>query len=432
MPAGRVTVAAGATVSEGVDAMLKVLDAVRYGGATTRPEITRVSGLGRNVVAQRVAQLLDIGLLTDGAFAPSTGGRAARALHFRADAGYLLVAELGATGLGVAMADLAGRPTLLREEPADITDGPDRILGRVAELFTELRAERPDAEIWGIGLGLPGPVEFATGRPVAPPIMPGWDGFDVRRYFAERFNVPVWVDNEVNVMALGELRGGLAQGHRDVIYVKIGSGIGAGLISQGSLHRGAQGGAGDIGHTAVSEDSSVICRCGNIGCLEALAGGAALAREGQAAAENGSSPYLARLVANGGTVTAQGIAEAASHGDATAVQMLRRSAHLVGETLARMVNFFNPSLILIGGGVAEAGDRYLAEIRRSVFERSLPLATRALQIVRSPLGDQAGLRGAAFMVIDELLSADRFGAWIGAGSPAGRPELASRSEPRGA
>src|SRR6266508_9793 len=432
MPTSRVSVAQSATLSEGVDAMLAVLDAVRYGGATTRPEIARASGLGRNVVAQRVAQLVDIGLLTNGALAPSTGGRAARELYFRADGGFLLVAELGATSLGVAMADLAGGLSLLREEPADIADGPDRILGRVTELFGEVLAERPGTEVWGIGIGLPGPVEFATGRPVAPPIMPGWDGFDVRRYFAERFDVPVWVDNEVNAMALGELRGGLAQRHRDVIYVKIGSGIGAGLISQGRLHRGAQGCAGDIGHTAVSEDSSVICRCGNVGCLEALAGGAALARDGAIAAKNGSSPYLARLVANGGTVTAQAIAEAASHGDATAVQMLRRSAHLVGETLASMVNFFNPSLILIGGGVAEAGDMYLAEIRRSVFERSLPLATRALQIVRSPLGDQAGLRGAAFMVIDELLSADRFGAWIGAGSPAGRPELASRSEPRGA
>jgi glucokinase-like ROK family protein len=407
-----------------LEAAVTVLDLVRDGRARTRPELVRASGLGRNVVAQRVAQLQDSGLLEEGELARSTGGRAPRELRFRADAGRVLVAELGATSTAVAMSDLAGRLTGQREEPSDVTEGPEKVLARVEVLLREVLAEQEQpGEVWGVGVGLPGPVEFATGRPIAPPIMPGWDGFDVRGYFAERFRAPVWVDNDVNVMVLGELRGGLAQGQRDVVYVKVGSGIGAGLVSSGRLHRGAQGCAGDIGHIAVLADSDVVCRCGKVGCLEALAGGAALARDATVAAENGRSAFLAAALGRNGALTASDVALAASHGDPVGVQLLVRSATLVGEALAQVVNFFNPSLLLIGGGVAASGDLYLAEIRQAVLRRSLPLATRSLQVVRSPLGDRAGLRGSAFLVIDELLSRELLATWLPEGSPAGRTLL---------
>jgi glucokinase-like ROK family protein len=296
------------------------------------------------------------------------------------------------------------------------------VLGRVDDLFTQLLAV-DSFEVWGVGIGLPGPVEFRTGQPVAPPIMPGWDGFDVRSYFTKRYDAPVWVDNEVNTMALGELRSGLAVGTRDMIYVKIGTGIGAGLVSGGRLHRGTQGCAGDIGHIAVGHDEGVICRCGQRGCLEAVAGGAALARDGSAAAASGRSRFLAELAADGRELTAEDVARAARHGDPVSVELITRSARLVGETLSGMVNFFNPSLILLGGGVSAVGDLYLATVRQVILRRSLPLATRALRIERSPLSDQVGLLGAAFMVVDELLSRERLGRWIDRGTPAGQPEL---------
>jgi predicted NBD/HSP70 family sugar kinase len=177
--------------------------------------------------------------------------------------------------------------------------------------------------------------------------MPRWDGYPVRDRFAARYDVPV--DNEVNVMALGELRGGLAQGEHDLVYVKIGTGIGAGLISGGRLHRGAQGCAGDVGHVAVVDDASVICRCGNMGCLEALA------RDGAAAAAERRSRYLADLLATGAQIDARDVARAADHGDPASVELLTRSGRLMGKMLATLVNFYNPSLILIGGGVAGAG-----------------------------------------------------------------------------
>jgi glucokinase-like ROK family protein len=376
------------------------------------------------VVTQRVAQLLGAGLLEDGALGQSTGGRAPRELRFRSDAGHVLVAELGATSISVALSDLSGHLCSQVTEPSDVTDGPELILGRVVELFDDLLREH-DIAVWGVGIGLPGPVEFTTGIPVAPPIMPGWDGFDVRGYFSGRFNCPTWVDNDVNVMALGELRDGLARGHDDVFYVKVGSGIGAGLVSRGSLHRGAQGCAGDIGHIATMAGPEIVCRCGKTGCLEALAGGAALAREGRLAAARGTSPYLARLADRTQPITSADVGRAALYGDPTCVHLVTQSARLVGETLSQLVNFFNPSLILLGGGVTEVGDLYLATVRQEIFSRSLPLATRSLLIERSPVGNRAGLKGAAFMVIDELLSRQRLGRWIDRGTPAGHPALSA-------
>ncbi|WP_207210591.1 ROK family protein [Nocardioides zhouii] len=320
------------------------------------------------------------------------------------------MADVGATSIEVALSDLAGNLSHTHDEIADVTVGPTEVLSRVAALFDELIAALPDGtRVWGVGLGLPGPVEFETGRPVAPPIMPGWDGYGVREFMAARFGVPVWIDNDVNLMALGELRGGLAAGHRDVVLVKVGTGIGAGLVSHGLLHRGAQGCAGDIGHTAV-RGSTALCRCGQHGCLEALAGGAALARDGLAMAIAGTSPALARAHAEGHEISAETVIRAAHHGDVSSRALVIDSARLLGEALARVVNFFNPSLVVIGGGVAAAGDLYLAELRQSVIGRSLPLATRTLDIILSPLADRAGLRGAAFMVVDELLSPARLSA----------------------
>lgn len=403
---------------EHLEGLVAVLAAVRSGQARTRPEVARISGLGRNVVAQRVLQLLEVGLLVEGAKAPSTGGRSARELRFEANAGSVLVADLGATSIGVGVADLAGKILVHRREAAAINDGPVEILRRVEELFRELLPQSPTTDLWGVGVGLPGPVEFRTGRPVSPPIMPGWDGFDVRGYFEERFQVPTWVDNDVNLMALGELRAGLGRAERDLVFVKVGTGIGAGLVSGGRLHRGAEGCAGDIGHIAALQDTLEVCRCGRLGCLEALAGGAALARDGALAAAAGRSPFLHRLAKDGHKITSDDVCDAAQHGDPVALELLTRSAELVGESLARIVNFFNPALLVLGGSVVQSGDAYLSTVRQVVFKRSLPLSTRSLRLTVSPLGEQVGLKGAAYLVVDELLDRERLGSWVEFGSPA--------------
>jgi glucokinase-like ROK family protein len=413
------------TTSDQLDALVQVFELIRTGVARTRPTLGAHSGLGRSIVTQRVASLMQLGLVEEGQLGPSTGGRAPRELRVVADAGHLLVVALGARGLAVGVADLSGSLLTFHDEASDIADGPELVLGRVEALLDEMVSKRGRnaPPIWGVGIGVPGPVEFATGHPVAPPIMPGWDGYPIRERLAKRYNAPVWVDNDVNLMALGELRTGLAQGETDVVFVKVGTGVGAGLISEGKLHRGADGAAGDIGHVAVTDDPSVVCRCGNIGCLEAIAGGAALARQGEIAAREGRSAFLEQRLARKASLDVSDITDAAERGDSVAVSLLMQSGQHVGQVLAWIVNFYNPSLILIGGGVAGVGDLLLASIRQTIYRRSLPLATRNLRVVRSAIHRNIGLGGAAAVVIDELFAPACLARWIDRGSPAGAPEI---------
>jgi glucokinase-like ROK family protein len=400
------------------DGLVAVLDHVRAHGASSRAELAAATGLGRSVLTQRVDALLDYGLLAEDRVGASTGGRAPRLVRFRADAAHLLVADLGATSTDVALADLGGEIVVHKQEPSDIAAGPEVVLGRVEALFDECVAEAGAGSLWGIGIGVPGPVEFETGRPSSPPIMPGWDGYRVRERFAER-GVPVWVDNDVNVMALGELTAGVGRGVDDFVFVKIGTGIGAGIVVDGRIHRGAKGSAGDVGHIDVqAAGRDVVCRCGMSGCLEALAGGAALARDAEAAARGGRSELLRGMLEEKGFLEAADVALASKHGDPASVELITDAGRLVGQMLAGIVNFFNPSLLVIGGGVAGAGDLLLATIRQSIYRRSLPLATRDLVVRRSALDGRAGVIGAATMVANELFARDELARWLPAGSPA--------------
>ena len=403
-----------------------VLDVLRRRGSATRPLIGQETGLSRAVVTQRLADLHATGVVVAAGSEASTGGRPPRQVRFNARLGHLLVADLGATSLDVALADLLGRVLLHRSEPADVAAGPEPILERVEALFAELLAEAGDVPglLWGMGIGVPGPVEFSSGRPVAPPIMPGWDNYPVRERLSARFGAPVWVDNDVNVMALGERAEGTARGYEDFVFIKVGSGIGAGIISHGRLQRGAQGSAGDVGHIQVVSDTAVTCRCGKDGCLEAVAGGAAIGRAAERTAHAGDSPMLADVLERCGAISACDVANAALLGDRASTQLLQQAGRHIGQMLATVVNIVNPSLIVIGGGVAAAGDVFMASIREVVYGRSLPLATRHLQIRQSDLGGRAGVVGLAAMVHDELFAPERVAAWVASGLPAGRPELA--------
>jgi glucokinase-like ROK family protein len=413
-------------VPETLDALVTVLDEIRLGTSRSRSELVARTGLGRAVVTQRVAELIERGLVLEGAPGISSGGRPPRQLTFHASAGHVLVADLGATSIDVAVTSLDGAILAHRDEPADIAAGPESCLTRVDELWAELLSSTRNlpGRLWGIGVGVPGPVEFRSGRPISPPIMPGWDDYPIRERFSARYEAPVWVDNDVNLLAMGEWRSGVAVGHDNVVVVKIGTGIGAGIISDGRLHRGAQGSAGDVGHIQVTDEPGVACRCGNSGCLEALAGGAALARDGETAARTGQSERLRKALDLHGVVTAADVARAASFGDPVALALVQEAGRRVGQMLASVVNFFNPSLVVIGGGVAQSGDGLLAAVRETVYRRSLPLATRELLIQRSSLGGLAGVIGASATVVDQLFARENIGTWLAAGSSAGMPEVA--------
>lgn len=393
-----------------------VMNSIRRAGATTRPEVSRITGLSRTLVSKHVAIGQALGLLEEGKLGLSTGGRAPRLLDFKKNIGVILVAELGATGMSVARSDLQGNIDEIVDVDFDIAEGPESVLARVEEVFDVIMAKEK-VNLWAIGIGLPGPVEFATGIPMSPPIMPGWDQYPVRQRFMEKYKVPLWVDNDVNVMALGELSKNNDKRHTELIFIKMGSGIGAGIVIHGLLHRGAQGCAGDIGHIAISDPLKTICRCGNVGCLEAVAGGAALARDALAIAPTGKSKFLAERLQKNGSLSARDVVDGATHGDNWCVEAITNAGRQVGSILATLVNFFNPSLVVVGGGVSTAKDLLLASIRETVYRRSLPLATRDLEIRLADLDDRIGLQGAAEMVLAELFKPEIFRQWIEVGYP---------------
>jgi glucokinase-like ROK family protein len=415
----------GKARGQGVTLQESLLDLIRARGTATRAELVDETGWGRTVLTQRLTELMDIGLVSDAGTGRSTGGRAPREVRFRGEAAAVVGINLGATSIDIAVTDLAGEPLATYEEAWDIAQGPETTLDRVETLIEQIVADSPVSQdgIVGLGVGLPGPVEFAIGRAISPPIMPGWNNYPVRDRLASRFGVDVVVDNEVNTMALGEHWAGLARGVDNFVFVKVGTGVGAGIFSNGTLHRGADGAAGDIGHIAVEGGSTVLCRCGRYGCLEAYAGGAALARQAQEAATSGTSKYLAELLkTSGGPLTAADISSGASAGDPECLRLLREAAWRLGQAMSACVNFFNPSLLVFGGGVSRAGDLLLPGIRQAVLELSLPLATRNLRIDITRLGDTAGTIGAAFAVINQLLRSDRF-EWWAERNQAGTPHL---------
>lgn len=398
------------------DDLVGVLHAVRTRADVSQPELVRLCSSSRSIVAARVAELRTLGLLDDAGLGPSTGGRAPRRLRLRAEAGLVVGVDLGASGARLAVADLAGRILDESSIATDVADGPDVVLGRI-EAAAESLLDGHDAPRWGLGIGLPGPVDVSAGLPVAPPIMPGWDRHPVRAQLAARLGMPVWVDNDVNLLALGELRAGPGVDGQDLICVKVGTGIGAGLVSDGRVHRGANGAAGDIGHIAVT-DAAVVCRCGNTGCLEAVAGGAALVRDAGELARTGRSAPLAARLADRGALSVADVSDAAEHGDPAARRLLAEAGRTIGATLATLVSFYNPARVVLHGRVVTAGDHVLAAVREVVYRRSLPLATRTLRIEPSALGAHGGLVGAVHLALDGAFSAEELGRRFDAAVPA--------------
>jgi glucokinase-like ROK family protein len=398
------------------ESLARVIQVVRRKKVTSRPEVARITGFSRTLVSKYIDSTIELNLLEEGTLGVSTGGRAPRLLKFNADAGAILIAELGASGMSIALSDLSGKLSEIVEIEGDIGQGPEKVLLKIENAFEKIIAKTKQ-EIWGIGIGLPGPVEFAAGVPMSPPIMPGWDRYPVRERFSKKFNAPVWVDNDVNLMALGEVAKNQEKKYNELIYIKIGSGIGAGILTHGRLHRGAQGCAGDIGHIAVAGVTDTVCRCGNVGCLEAIAGGIAIARDALVAAENGDSKYLRDCLKANKKIEASDVIAGAKSGDKWCVDSINAAGQQVGKILATLVNFHNPSLIVVGGGISNAGDPLLASIRETVFKRSLPLATRDLEIRIGADSDPTGLIGAAEMVISELFSPTILKQWVQDGIP---------------
>jgi glucokinase-like ROK family protein len=357
--------------------------------------------LPRAKLAGELTRLVDIGLVEIGGPAASRGGRRSTLVHLADDLRFV-AADVGATSVNVAVTD--GRCEVLanQSEDCEVRLGPTPVLGRVVDLANRVLDKAP-GRLMGAGIGLPGPVSFRDGMPVAPPIMPGWDRYPVRDELAGKWGCPVTVDNDVNVMALGERHAGVARSLDDLIFVKVGTGIGCGIVLGGRVYRGVAGTAGDIGHIRL-DDYGPACACGEVGCLEAYFGGAALSRDALTLARSGRSAMLAETLTDHGKLTALDVGDAAAAGDFAAANLVREGGRRLGHVVASLVSFLNPGMVVIGGGVSRLGHPLLAEVRSSVYRRSLPLATGNLPIVLSELGDLAGVTGAAWSATDRAFT----------------------------
>jgi predicted NBD/HSP70 family sugar kinase len=375
----------------------EILTLFREHGELSRIDVIETSGLSRSTVNHRLGALHDAGLISAIEGGESTGGRPSSRFVLNRDRAVIATADIGATGLVVAVCDLVGDPLRHTRVTVNVWDGPERVLGEVDAALAELLIDpvtRAPAEVWGVGIAVPGPVEFAAGRVVNPPIMTGWDGFDIAGWFSS-YGVPVIVENDANSRAVAEAR---PHHHDNLISLKVGTGIGSGLVFNGATIRGAVGAAGDIGHTrAVTgtvDADPLPCRCGNSGCVEAYASGWALVRD--LSVEDPSIKHVADVTAR------------VLRGDMRATQAVRQAGRVLGEAVADLVNILNPRTIVVSGQLGDCGEVLMSGLRERVYLRTHPLATRHLSIHTSDLGELAGVIGLALTTADQVFSRERF------------------------
>jgi predicted NBD/HSP70 family sugar kinase len=397
-----------------------ILEAVLWAGVPSRHELLLSTGFTKTKLNEAIANLIASGWLEEGELQDSRGGRPPLGLRLAASLGYVIGVDLGATGVDVILSDLALEAIEVRHADTDVRHGPGTVMPVISRLIAELLEThhlKPN-QVLSLGFGIPSPIEFETGVLINPILMAGWEGFSLRDYFASSLDVPVAVDNDANVMALGELwhtRTNASNPDRreNFLIIKLGTGIGAGIVARGEIYRGADGAAGDIGHNCV-DPHGPRCVCGNFGCLEVWAGANSIIQSATDAGRNAQSPAIAVLLEKNGLlrkpyllekpgISIEDVARAAREGDHASNEIIQDAGSRVGQVLAGMVNFFNPARILIGGRVARIGPLMLSSIRQSVYARSLPLSTRALRIDYTRLGDESGMRGACALALLEAI-----------------------------
>jgi predicted NBD/HSP70 family sugar kinase len=370
----------------------RVLEAMRELGVASRAAIARHTGLSRSTVSSLVAELQDAGLVVDReASEPqekAKGGRPPLLIALDRSAGVAVGIDFGKRHLAVAAADLSH--TILAEsrrempEDYDAQSGLDGATALVDEVLESAGVERES--VIGVGLGLPGPISLATGTVGSSAILPGWVGVQVAEQMSERLGLAVLVDNDANLGALSELHWGAGRGSSNLAYLKVSTGIGAGLVIDGRLFRGSGGTAGEIGHTMIDE-TGPICRCGSRGCLETLAAGPAIVEV--------LRPSL------GDHFSAEQMLEQAARGDAGCRRAIGDAGRYIGSALADLCNLVNPQRIVVGGSIGTSGDVLLDPMREALRHRAIPSAGEDVEIVPSALGDRAELLGTVALVLYE-------------------------------
>jgi glucokinase-like ROK family protein len=381
-----------------------ILDLVRFTpGGISRVEISRRMDLSRAAVTAIVNDLLATGIIHEAENQTIRRGRPPIVLEINPTRGYVIGIDFGATHLNLLAADISARILEEIEIEIDIQDGPEACLAeantRVHELLAKTGLDLKD--VLTIGVGVPGPILSEAGMVIAPPIMPGWDHYPIRDTLQNLWGCPVSVNNDAELGVLGEWASGAGRGERNLVYIKVGTGIGAGLLMDGQIFRGVTGSAGEIGHLNIDENGP-MCTCGNQGCLEAFSGGRAIAQQARQAVLEGQRTQLASILPVE-RITAREVAAAARRGDLLAQQILSRAGLHIGIAIAGLVNMFNPGMVIIGGGVAQTGDILLEPMRQTVQRRSLPAAARIVRITTAMLGRRSSSMGAVIQALSIAL-----------------------------
>ena len=377
-----------------------VMDLIRFSpGGISRAEIARRLDLTRAAVTAIANDLLSTGTIRESESIVSHSGRPPVVLEIDPTRGYVVGIDLGASHIGLLITDMAAHILDEIEVPIDIQDGPAICLDQADRLLQELlaRTNHNLDDILAIGLGVPGPIVSEAGMVLAPPIMPGWDQFPIRDTLEKKWGRSVSLSNDAELGALGEWAAGAGRGETNLAYIKVGIGIGCGLLLDGKIYHGITGSAGEIGHLTIDENGP-LCACGNHGCLEAFAGGRAIAQQAMDAVKKGQRTRLGSFQTDG-TITAQQVATAARQGDLVAQQILGQAGAHIGIAIAGLVNMFNPGMVIIGGGVSQMGDIILEPIRQVVNRRSLPAATRVVRITTAMLGRRSSSIGAVVQAL---------------------------------
>ncbi|MCK8676135.1 ROK family transcriptional regulator [Streptomyces lichenis] len=381
----------------------RVVRAVRMAGSLTQAEIARTTGLSAATVSNIVRELKDGGTVE--VTPTSAGGRRARSVSLSGDAGVVIGVDFGHTHLRVAVGNLAHQVLAEEAEPLDVDasseEGFDRAEALVKRLI-QTTGISPD-KVVGVGLGVPGPIDVSSGTLGSTSILPGWTGINPSQELGRRLGVPVYVDNDANLGALGELVWGGGRGVRDLAYIKVASGVGAGLVIDGQIYRGPGGTAGEIGHITLDE-SGPVCRCGNRGCLETFT----------------AARYVLPLLhsSHGTELTMERVVQLAREGDPGCRRVIGDVGRHIGSGVANLCNLLNPSRVVLGGDLAEAGELVLGPIRESVSRYAIPSAARQLSLAPGALGGRAEVLGALALVLSEMGDSTLLGAAPPAKAPA--------------
>jgi len=369
-------------------------------------EIARRMALSRAAVTAIVNDLLANGTIREAESRTGRSGRPPIVLEINPARGFVVGIDFGATHLALILADMSARIVEEVEVELNIALGPKACLAEADRLLREMlvKAGLGFESVFAIGVGVPGPIVAEAGMVLSPPIMPGWDRYPIRDALEKKWNCPVSLNNDAELGALGEWAAGAGRGERNLAYIKVGTGIGAGIFIDGQIYRGVTGSAGEIGHVTIDENGP-LCTCGNQGCLEAIAGGRAIAQQAQDAVVEGKRTLL-ESVKPVDSITAREVASIARRGDLLAQQILARAGRHIGNAIAGLVNLFNPSMVIIGGGVAQTGDLLLDPMRQAVQKRSLPASAHAVRITTAVLGRRASSMGAVIQALTIALHQD--------------------------